>query len=419
MIGVSGRVSRRSFLKSSVAAGAAAGLGAPLVVAAAKAESRAVHIGASLPLTGPYEKVSKICRDGYNFFTKVYGGKMNVAGELRDIKLTIYDDENNASRAAQLTEKLISDDKVDLVLGTYGTDTVLAQGSIMQKYNRVFLQSGAASRRVDEEIGGHTVFTCINRTSTYGLGAVSFLAGLDSRPKTLAMITMDDPVYHEIGQGVKDKCKELGIELVAEIVLPMNVQDFRPAALKLKSAGNVDVVYNTGWDVICIKLAEEMSALGVQPKAFIGGHLATNPVVRQALGPKMNGIIGTSVWLPEFPFKDDKFGSAAEFAAKFKEAYGYIPTYHGAFTYILPWIYQEVLKGADPKDPFNQDFLRKSLASFNRRDTIWGPVSFDKSGRINRDAAPAVQFIGNPAEQKIIAPKEMAEAPGVYPKPSW
>lgn len=411
-------VTRRRFLKASAAAGAAS-LAMPYYARYALANTGTVHIGASLPLTGTYEKVSRICRDGYDFFTKVYDGKMTVAGELRDVKLTIYDDENNASRAAQLTEKLISDDKVDLVLGTYGTDTILAQGSILQKYGRVLLQSGAASRRVDEEIGGHTAFTCINRTSTYGLGAMNFLGGLADRPKTMAVITMDDPVYHEIGQGAKDKAKGLGIEIVEEVVLPMNAQDFRPAALKLKGAGDLDVVYNTGWDLICIKLVQEMSALGINPKAFVGGHLATNPVVRETLGPKMQGVIGTSVWLPQFPYKDDKFESAQGFADRFKEQYGYIPTYHGAFTYILPWLYQAVLKDADPSDPFNQDFLRQGLAKFSSEETIWGPVSFDKVGRIARDAAPAVQFVGEAIEQKIIAPKEMAESEGVYPKPAW
>jgi ABC-type branched-chain amino acid transport systems, periplasmic component len=411
-------VSRRTFMKAAVGAGAAS-LAMPYYARYALANTGVVHIGASLPLTGTYEKVSRICRDGYDFFTKVYEGKMNVAGQLREVKLTIYDDENNASRSAQLTEKLISDDKVDLVLGTYGTDTILAQGSIMQKYGRVLLQSGAASRRVDEELGGHTAFTCINRTSTYGLGAMNYLAGLAERPKTMAVITMDDPVYHEIGQGVKDKAKELGIELVEDVVLPMNVQDLRPAALKLKAAGDVDVVYNTGWDLICIKLAQEMSALGVNPKAFIGGHLVTNPVVRETLGPKIQGVIGTSVWLPQFPYKDDKFASAKAFADRFNEQYGYIPTYHGAFTYILPWLYQEVLKDADPSDPFNQDFLRQGLAKYSNNDTIWGPVSFDEVGRIARDAAPAVQFVGDALEQKIIAPKEMAESEGVYPKPAW
>src|SRR3546814_3502760 len=70
-----------------------------------------VVFGASLPFTGPYEKVSKTVRDGYDFWRKTVGGKMTVAGKTREVKWIIYDDENNASRSAQLMEKLISDDK--------------------------------------------------------------------------------------------------------------------------------------------------------------------------------------------------------------------------------------------------------------------------------------------------------------------
>jgi hypothetical protein len=125
-----------------------------------------------------------------------------------------------------------------------------------------------------------------------------------------------------------------------------------------------------------------MAALGFNPKAFVGGHLTSNPVVRETLGSKMEGMIGTSVWLPQFKFKDGKFPSAQAFADKFNATYGYAPTYHAAFTYVLPWIYQEVLKDADPSDPFNQASLRKKLASFKCEDSIWGPISFDKVGRI-------------------------------------
>ncbi|KSV87253.1 amino acid ABC transporter substrate-binding protein [Sinorhizobium sp. GL28] len=411
-------VTRRSLLKGASALSLAA-LPLPFYARQAGAADDVVHIGASLPLTGAYEKVSRICRDGYDFFTKVYDGKMLVAGKQRNIKLTIYDDENNASRAAQLTEKLISDDKVDIIVGTYGTDTILAQGAILQKYGKVFVQSGASSVRIDDELGGQTAFTANGRVGTYGVGAMNFLSSCTPKPATLALITMDDPVYHEIGQGVKDKCAEFGIEVVSEVVLPMNTQDLRPVALKLKGAGDVDIVYNTGWDVICIKLVQEMSALGINPKAFVGGHLTGNPAVREALAGKMEGIIGTTVWLPEFKYSDDKFASAADFASKFKETYGYVPTYQAAFSYICPWIFQEALKDADPADPFNSETLRKKLFALERQNSIWGPIAFDKVGRIKRDAAPAVQWFGNPAAQKIIAPAEMATAEGVYPKAAW
>lgn len=409
-------ISRRRLLKTTVAAGTALALPGYLRSASA---AGTVHIGASLPLTGPYEKVARICRDGYDFFTKVYDGKMNVGGELRDIKLTIYDDENNASRSAQLTEKLISDDKVDIIVGTYGTDTVLAQGAILQKYGKVFVQSGASSVRVDQELGGHTAFTANGRVGTYGIGAIEYLARQSPKPQSLALIVMDDPVYHEIAQGAKDRAAAHGIAVTQEIVLPMNQQDLRPAALKLKGAGDIDIVYNTGWDVICIKLAQEMAALQVNPKAFIGGHLTGNPVVRETLGAKIDGIIGTAVWLPEFKYSDDKFESAKAFADSFEKIYGYRPTYQAAFTYICPWIYKEVLKDADRADPFNPESLRKGLSGLTRDMSIWGPISFDNVGRIRREAAPAIQWIGNPAQQKIIAPAEMAQDKGVYPKPAW
>lgn len=410
--------SRRSVLKGALAGAGAFAIGGRFGSAMA-AGNDVVHFGASLPLTGTYEKVSRICKDGFDFWTRTYGNRMVVGGREREIRWTIYDDENNASRTAQLTEKLISQDGVDLIVGTYGTDTVLAQGAIVRKHGRVFVQSGASSIRVDEELGGHTAFTANGRVGTYSAGAMDFLAGRSPKPKRLALVTMDDPVYHEIAGGVKAKCQQYGIEVVAEIVLPMNVQDLRPTALKLRGAGKLDVVYNTGWDVICIKLAEEMSAIGVNPNAFVGGHLTTSPVVKDTLGPKMQDMIGSAVWLPQFKYRDDKFASAQEFADKFRETYGYVPTYQAAFSYILPFIYQQVLRDADPADPFNPKTLRDRLSKLEVKDSIWGPISFDDKGRIRRDAAPAVQWIGDPPVAKIVAPADMAETAGVYPKQSW
>ena len=419
-LGSSANVRRRAVLKAAGAnalAGACTALGLP-VARAQGSSADVIHIGASLPMTGPYEKVARICKDAYDFWTKTYGGEMVVAGRKRKIKWTLYDDENNPSRTALLTEKLLTSDKVDILVGSYGTDTVLAQGAIVKKYNRVFVQTGASSIRIDQELGGHTAFTANGLVSTYGGGAMEFLATKAPKPKSLALVIMDDPVYQEIASGVRERCKQHGIDVVSEIVLPMNVQDLRPAALKLRMA-KADVVYNTGWDVICVKLVEEMSAIGVNPKAFVGGHLTGSPMVRNTLGTKMDGIIGTAVWLPQFKYKDDKFASAQEFADKYKAEFGYVPTYQAAFSYIIPWIYQQVLRDANPSDPFNAASLRQRLAALNVRDSIWGPIAFDERGRIRRDAAPAIQWLGNPASEKIVSPTTMAEALGVYPKTPW
>src|SRR3546814_4167401 len=107
----------------------------------------------------------------------------------------------------------------------------------------------------------------------------------------------------------------------------MNVHDLRPAVLKMKRAGNLDLLVNTGWDIICTKLVEEMSTLGVNPKAIDGGHLTTSPSVKAALGKKMDELLGVNFWMPQLRFKDPNFKSCQEFHDAFLKVYGYAPTY--------------------------------------------------------------------------------------------
>lgn len=407
---------RRALLRQ---AGAAA-IGAALPFAPVMAQNRAdrVLFGASLPLTGPYEKVSKILRDGYDFWTRTVGGRITVAGKPREVKWVMYDDENNASRSAQLTEKLISDDKVDLIAGGYGTDTVLAQGAIAAKRKMVMVQAGAASGRVDEELGGHTAFTVIGAARNYHVLAIDFLAAKSPKPQTAGIVIMDDPVYHEMAAGVRERCAQHGIKVVYEEVLPMNVQDLRPAVLKMKRAGSMDILVNTGWDIVCTKLVEEMSTLGVNPKGFDGGHLTTSPSVKQALGGKLREVLGVNFWMPQMRYKDPYFASCQEFHEKFLKAYGYAPTYHAAMAYVIPLLYQQALADADPADPFNQQRLRERLAKI-QVETIWGPVSFDARGRIKRAGVPVIQWLGAELQPQIVYPADLADNAGVYPRKPW
>src|SRR3546814_19381098 len=45
---------------------------------------------------------------------------------------------------------------------------------------------------------------------------------------------------------------------------------------------------------------------------------------------RSNGVMGICVWLPNAPYKDDVFGTAPEYAAAFKKAYGVLPDYTAA-----------------------------------------------------------------------------------------
>src|SRR5690606_9292496 len=138
----------------------------------------------------------------------------------------------------------------------------------------------------------------------------------------------------------------------------------------------VDIVYNCGWDIICTKLVQEFIALDFTPKAFVGGHLTTNPVVKETLGKHLDYVMGVTFWLPQMAYGDRYFGSAREFADAFNAAKGYMPTYHAAMAYTVPYIYAEVLRDASGDNPFDPDALRSKIAALDGLSTVWGPISF-------------------------------------------
>ncbi|MFG1299687.1 amino acid ABC transporter substrate-binding protein [Xanthobacter sp. V3C-3] len=411
-------LSRRSILKAAAAGGAA--LLAPAVVPSVRAQAGGgtVHFGCSLPLTGTYEKVARIYRDGYDFWARTVNNEIMVGGKPMGVRWTVYDDENNPSRVAQLTEKLITSDKVSCIAGAYGTDTNLAQSAVAARHKFAVIQAGAASSRIDEEVGGHTTFTLVGAASSYYLAAIDYLATKTPAPKTIALVVVDDPVYHEHAVGIRERCARHNIKVVAEEMVPLNVQDFRPTALKLKNLGPVDIIAAPAWDVVCIKLVQELSTLGVQPKAFIGGHLTANPIVKQSLGPKLQDVIGVTLWAPSLKYKDPHFSSPAEFLEKFTATYGYTPTYHAAMAYAIPLTYEQALKDADPADPFNQERLKAALRALSY-ESVFGPIAFNAKGRIRNEGMPVLQWFGTDPVAKIVFPESMAEASGAYPKVPW
>lgn len=408
---------RRSFIKTSaVATGATAAAYLPGLAKPAWAQKGVVKFGCSLPLTGSFEAVSKLYRAGYEMWSDVAGKKMRIGDRELDVEWVIYDDEFNPARTAQLTERLITTDKVDFIVGTYGTDTVLAQGAVAKRYNKLTLQAGAASRRVDEEIGGTTTFTVVANAGVYPKFAFEYLATRTPKPKRIATLTFDEAAYTEMTEAIKAAAPGLGMEHVIDILNPVKVEDLRPTVLRLKRAGQIDVLYFTGHDVPLIKFLQEAAALDLNIGAIVGGHLTTNPSVKSALGDKLRDVYGVTLWLPQFKYKDPYFDSCQAFADKHRASKGFAPTYHSAMSYTLPVLFEMAAKKAGTTD---NEAIRKELLAMKDVSTIWGPVTFNDRGRIQSRGIPVIQWQGKDPAVQVIYPKELSTAEGVYPMPLW
>src|SRR5207244_6431766 len=97
-----------------------------------------IRIGASMSITGKaYSVQGGYGREGYLLCQKHVNAQGGVLG--RPIEFVIYDDESDEKTAARLYEKLITEDKVDAVLGPYGTQITEAVADVPEKHQKLMI----------------------------------------------------------------------------------------------------------------------------------------------------------------------------------------------------------------------------------------------------------------------------------------
>ncbi len=92
---------------------------------------RPVLVGGSLALSGGFADTAKEIRADYELWAEDVNSRGGLLG--RKVELKIYDDEGKPDKAAQLLERLITVDRVDLILGGYPGTTVAAQAPVAEK----------------------------------------------------------------------------------------------------------------------------------------------------------------------------------------------------------------------------------------------------------------------------------------------
>ena len=98
-----------------------------------------IKIGQALALTGPFAQTGLI----HKIVSEYYVDRLNKNGGLlgRPVQYVLYDDQSKPDVSRTLYEKLITSDKVDLILGPYGTASILAAMGVAARYNKVFIQN--------------------------------------------------------------------------------------------------------------------------------------------------------------------------------------------------------------------------------------------------------------------------------------
>ena len=125
---------------------AGAALAAVLIASPAAAQKQPVVIGSALALTGNLADSGEHVRKAFLLWQEEINAKGGLLG--RPVEIKIYDDRSDGATAARLYERLITQDKVDLLLGPFGSASTATSSAVAEKHKRVFLNLAGASQSI-------------------------------------------------------------------------------------------------------------------------------------------------------------------------------------------------------------------------------------------------------------------------------
>jgi branched-chain amino acid transport system substrate-binding protein len=360
---------------------------------AAKTGQAPLLVGAALSLTGSYERFGKNMKQAYELWTEHTNSKGGLLG--RQVELRVYDDQSEPETGARLYEKLINEDKVDLLLGPYSTAVTLATTTVSEKYKFPVLAAGASGAQIWGR-GYKYVFGFYSQAPTYSHGALEIAR--DKGYQTVALVNEDTAFPQDVVSGAEVKAKELGLSVVFKENYPQRTTDFSVLVQKLKAA-NPDVVVGGTYLPDSTGIIRQSKDASFTPKMFFFTTGPALPEFGTNLEQLAEGIVGNTEW------ESTVRGSGVEdFVKAYQTRWGEIPGYHAAGAYASGQVLAEVVKKAGSVD---REKLRDSFAT-GEFETVFGPYKVDSEGR--QVAKPNFIIQWQQGNRVVVWPKSFAGA---------
>jgi branched-chain amino acid transport system substrate-binding protein len=340
-----------------------------------------VKIGAVLPVTGKESKIGGAYKQATEFAVKEVNdaGGVDVGGKKMKIELTLLDDTSDGAKSAQLVEQLITQQKVDAIIGGYGSHLVQAQSVVPERYGVPYISGGAGARGIYGR--SKWVFGTLSPVDVLSETQMDFLmslvaAGKLKKPLKIALVTENTEHGKDYVQGVHDFVKahpgEFAVAL--EESFELNAADFKPLLSRVAGA-KADLFMADAHLEDFISMHRAYTQMGLSHQMVTYGARGADAAARKALGPATDYIFASGWWSDLLPYPQVK-----AFNAKWKAATGSDPQWYHACAYETVRALIAALHNAGSTKP---EAVRAALAKVELKDSILpgGVLKFSASGQ--------------------------------------
>lgn len=356
---------------------AAAAVSVMSVLQPAAAQQKTIKIGAPLPLTGGLAPEGLKQKEGYDLWAEeVNKTGIKVGDTTYKVEFVYYDYQSTTPRAVQLTEKLITEDKVNFVFSPFGSGATKATSNVSEKYKVVALSSTASSEQVYDQQFKY-LFGTLNSNAVVAKSMTAYLKANAPNVKKVAIYSRNDLFPLALATSLDEAAKQNGYSVIYFEKYPLNATDHSAALTELRAKG-ADWIYVSGYTDDLIRIRKQMVDLKVSAPVVTMLAGPAYPDFTDALGDVANGVTSVTWWHPELRFKSaDLFGSTENYVKLFEAKYKKPPDYAQASSSAAGVVLQMAIEKAGS---IEADKVRDVLAA-TEFQTFYGPIKFGPTGQ--------------------------------------
>lgn len=369
-----------------------------------------IVFGTTISATGPFS----VNADRWIKLTQVFADEINSKGGIKlsgcagksvPLKFVVYDDQSSPPTAVNLTEKLVTEDNVDVIVGPDWTPIGFAVSPIPDKH------------KIPAVLGNVSALQVFQRGFKYIFGAPTpsvfvwshpyfdLLGKQPSPPKSIFFVVQDNLFTKDVVNSASKKAEETGMKVVGNEIFPTDTKDFSSIILRIKSA-NPDVIYISSFDGPALPLINQMRQLRVSAKS-VHSVYNTGKMI-QAIGKNMEGITGVLQWVPgvNTPYSD----LVADVLKKSDVDWAdYLWTVGRLSAYLV------MIQAVEKAGVVDREKIREALATSAFKSPM-GDIKFGDNGYAQMRA-----FATQVQDGKIVAigPEDQVSGRLQYPSKSW
>ena len=363
-----------------------------------------IRVGGSLALTGPLAATALV----HKIVGEIYVDELNRKNGLlgRPVEWMLLDDQSKPDLARTLYERLITVDKVDLLIGPYATGSILSAMGVAQRYDKLLVHHTFGIphlAKYERQFPAWALGPEPGRTFPNLL--FDALAASPKPPQTVAIVTDKFPSVHFVSTGAREIAQKRGLREALYLEFEFGTRDFGPIAARIKDA-NPDFLWVGAIGLDGNQILDALKKIDYTPRSHFYLYPAPGPLAK---APEGKGALSTTIFEEHPPFTSGPV--ASEFVKLFREratkaGLPYTAVDVQAAASYTAW---QLLEAAVTATKGLDDKALAQWLKTTRVDTITGKLRFDGPNNYGDDLSKVKQV--QDGKWLVVWPKEYA-APG-------